>query len=64
MSEYDPPNLHDLAVRTALLEQSHSALRDELHKINANLSRLVWAAAIALVGGVIQFVIRGGLAGS
>ena len=53
----------DHAIRIALLEQSMSGIKAELHQINSSISRLVWAVIAALVAAAIQFVIKGGLSG-
>ena len=53
----------DHAIRIALLEQSMSGIKAELHQINSSISRLVWAVLAALVAAAIQFVIKGGLSG-
>ena len=52
---------HDHAVRIALLEQSMTGIKQELHQINANISRLVWAVITAIGMAGIQFVLKGGL---
>lgn len=51
--------------RVALLEQSQKDIREELHSINSNITRLVWIVVGAVVVGVINLVIRsnGGLPG-
>ena len=54
---------HDHSIRIALLEQSMSGIKSELHLINGNISKLVWAVIAALVAAAIQFVIKGGLNG-
>lgn len=51
----------DHAIRIALLEQSMSGIKAELHQINGNISRLVWAVIAAIVMAGVQFIIRGGL---
>lgn len=53
---------HDLDKRVALLEQAFSHISNELHGINANLNRLVWAVAGGFIAALVTFVIRGGLA--
>lgn len=54
---------HDHSIRIALLEQSMSGIKSELHQINSSISRLVWAVIAALVAASVQFIIRGGLNG-
>lgn len=60
-----PPNderrEQDHAIRIALLEQSMSGIKSELHQINGNISKLVWAVIAAIVMAGVQFVVRGGL---
>ena len=51
----------DHAIRIALLEQSMTGIKQELHQINSNINRLVWAVIAAIVMAGVQFVIRGGL---
>jgi len=51
----------DHAIRIALLEQSMSGIKAELHQINSNINRLVWAVIAAIVMAGVQFIIRGGL---
>lgn len=52
---------HDHAIRIALLEQSMDGIKTELHQINSNINRLVWAVIAALVMAAVQFVLKGGL---
>ena len=54
---------HDHSIRIALLEQSMSGIKGELHAINTSISRLVWAVIAALVAATVQFIVRGGLNG-
>lgn len=60
--------LDDLTVRVGRLETADavSAERDKhiqssLQKIESNLSRVVWLIVTAIVGGVLTFVVQGGL---
>jgi len=54
------PN-QDHAIRIALLEQAMSGIKSELHQINSNIGKLVWAVIIAMVMAVVQFALKGGL---
>lgn len=54
---------HDHSVRIALLEQSMSSIKEELHAINANLNRLVWVVIAGIGAAAVQFILRGGLNG-
>lgn len=54
-----PPSPWELERRIALLEASHLAIREELHKINANTSRLVWIVLGAVALAVINTVLKG-----
>lgn len=58
-----PPNPYDLERRIALLEQSTQTIKDELTKINANISKLVWIvmSAVVLAGLNIIFQQGGGV---
>jgi len=47
--------------RLSVLENVVDRLAKDLHAINQNLGRLVWAVGLTLVAGVVQFVLRGGL---
>lgn len=51
----------DHAIRIALLEQSMAGIKSELHQINSNINRLVWAVIAAIVMAGVQFILRGGL---
>ena len=53
------PNAYDLDRRVALLEQSNATIKDELHKINANIERLVWIVLGAVIMAVLATVIKG-----
>ena len=55
--------IQDHAIRIALLEQSMTGIKSELHNINTNIGRLVWAVIMAIVVAAIQFVLKGGLNG-
>lgn len=75
MDDYEAPQLRssrhhrddvsdsprDHAIRIALLEQSMDGIKLELHQINGNIGKLVWAVILAIVMAFIQFVIKGGL---
>jgi hypothetical protein len=56
------PN-HDHAIRIALLEQSMAGIKNELHQINSNIGKLVWAVILAIVMAFVQFALKGGLNG-
>lgn len=56
-----PPSPWDLERRIALLEQSSQNIRDELHKINSNISKLVWIVLSAvIIGGLNLILTQGG----
>lgn len=63
MGDSDAPSNHSLDKRLALLEQSVTAVKKELSDLNSNLSKLIWAVALALVAAVVQWILRGGLNG-
>ena len=60
-SPSDERRNQDHAIRIALLEQSMTGIKQELHQINGNISRLVWAVIAAIVMAGVQFMLRGGL---
>lgn len=55
-----PPNPYDLERRIALLEQSTQTIKEELSKLNTNLSRLVWIVLGAVVLAALNLVFQGG----
>ena len=61
MSIPDERRNQDHAIRIALLEQSITGIKSELHQINSNISRLVWAVIAAIVMAGVQFILKGGL---
>ena len=77
MDDYDPPpqrlsrhhhqdigdSPRDHAIRIALLEQAMDGIKSELHQINGNIGKLVWAVILAIVMAFVQFALKGGLNG-
>lgn len=61
MTQQEERRNQDHAIRIALLEQSMTGIKQELHQINGNISRLVWAVIAAIVMAGVQFMLRGGL---
>ena len=61
MTNPDERRNQDHAIRIALLEQSITGIKGELHQINSNISRLVWAVIAAIVMAGVQFILKGGL---
>lgn len=57
------PITQDHSVRIALLEQAMDGIKGELHQINANIGKLVWAVVLAIVMAFVQFILKGGLNG-
>lgn len=55
-----PPSAWELERRIALLEQSSQNIREELHKINSNISKLVWIVLTAVILGGLNLVINQG----
>jgi hypothetical protein len=53
--------VNDHEVRVSLLEQAVRALKDDLDKINANLSKLVWIAGSSLLAAMVNWALKGGL---
>lgn len=47
----------DLHVRVALLEQATGQVKKELHDINKNINKLVWAVITAVLVGILNMVI-------
>lgn len=56
-----PPNPWDLERRVSLLEQSTKTIKDELSKINSNLSKLVWIVITAVLLGGMNVLLSGGV---
>lgn len=54
-----PPNPYDLERRIALLEQSTQTIKDELGKINTNISKLVWIVMTAVVLAGLNVIFNG-----
>ena len=54
-----PPNPWNLERRIALLEQSTKTIKDELTKINGNLSKLVWIVVTAVILAGLNVVLSG-----
>lgn len=55
------PDLHDIDKRVALVEQAVPKMEKELEKINGHLRNLVWLVIAGLLGGVVQWIAKGGL---
>ena len=58
-----PPNPWDLEKRVSMLEQSTKTIKDELSKINSNLSKLVWIVITAVVLATLNVAMNGGIGG-
>ncbi len=58
-----PPNPWDIERRVSLLEQSTKNIKEELSKINNNISKLVWIVLTAVVIALLNMVITGNLPG-
>jgi len=54
-----PPNPWSLERRISLLEQSTQTIKDELTKINGNLSKLVWIVVTAVILAGLNVVLSG-----
>jgi len=54
-----PPNPWALERRISLLEQSTQTIKDELTKINSNLSKLVWIVITAVVLAGLNIIFNG-----
>ncbi|AGN38691.1 hypothetical protein RHYG_00022 [Rhizobium phage RR1-B] len=62
--------IDDLTGRVTVLERD-SAVRDErmdgirtsLTKIETSIGKVVWLVAAAIVGGIMTFILKGGLSG-
>lgn len=63
-------DIKDLNVRVSALEKD-SAVRDErmtgiqtsLTKIETSISKVAWLIVTAIVGGIMAFILKGGLSG-
>jgi hypothetical protein len=40
-----------------------AGIKNELHQINSNIGKLVWAVILAIVMAFVQFALKGGLNG-
>lgn len=61
--EGDPPkapNPWDIERRVSLLEQSTKTIKDELTKINNNISKLVWIVLAAIILAGLNVIFSGG----
>lgn len=54
-----PPNPWDIERRVSLLEQSTKTIKEELSKINGNVSKLVWIVLTAVVMAAVNIVLGG-----
>ena len=62
--------IDEVAVRVTALERD-SAVRDErmdgirtsLTKIETSIGKVVWLVAAAIIGGIMAFILKGGLSG-
>lgn len=54
-----PPNPWDIERRVSLLEQSTKNIKEELSKINNNISKLVWIVLSAVLLALLDMVIGG-----
>lgn len=54
-----PPNPWSLERRISLLEQSTQTIKDELTKINGNLSKLVWIVVTAVLLAGLNVILSG-----
>lgn len=54
-----PPNPWDIERRVSLLEQSTKTIKEELSKINTNISKLVWIVLTAVVLAILNVVLTG-----
>ena len=52
-----PPNPWDIERRVALLEQSTKSIKEELGKINNNISKLVWIVLTAVILAVLNVLV-------
>ena len=57
------PNPWDIERRVSLLEQSTQTIKDELTKINTNISKLVWIVLTAVVVAGLNIILNGGSIG-
>ena len=59
-SSPQPPSAWELDKRLSLIEQSNKDIKQELHSINSNISRLVWIVVGAVVMGIINLWVKTG----
>ena len=55
-----PPSAWELHTRLSLIEQSNKDIKQELHSINSNISRLVWIVVGAVVMGILNLWVKSG----
>lgn len=53
-----PPNPWDIERRVSLLEQSTKSIKEELGKINTNISKLVWIVLTAVILAVLNVIVN------
>lgn len=53
------PNPYELERRISLLEQSTQTIKDELGKINTNISKLVWIVMSAVILAGLNVIFNG-----
>lgn len=54
-----PPNPWDIERRVSLLERSTKDIKEELGKINNNLSKILWIILGAIIVSILNLVLRG-----
>lgn len=54
-----PPNPWDIERRVSLLEQSTKTIKEELGKINSNISKLVWIVLTAVILAALNMIFTG-----
>lgn len=57
------PNIWEIEKRVSLLEQSNIDIKENLNKINDNISRLVWIVLTAVVVAILNILMTDGLPG-
>lgn len=55
-----PPNPWEIEKRVTSLEQSTKTIKEQLSKINSNLSKLVWIVISAVLLAGINMILTGG----
>ena len=57
------PRVNKLEVGGAVVEERFRHIQTSLDRIQSSISKVVWIVVTAVIGGIMAFVIQGGLNG-